>query len=104
RFDCLAMKLRAEVDKIAFLDSLNIEPWRLGRNRLSRRGPFTGNVGLRNRGLGHWPDRLTGRAIQHVSECLLAGLNDDLPRSTVHCDIKKDRMRRHVVIPNVVVN
>ena len=82
----------------------DVEGRRLRGNRLRRRGPFSRHIGLRNRDVGNRPHGLAVGAVEHVRERHLPHLDDGFDRPSVDIDVDQDRMHRHVVVPDVVVN
>ena len=78
--------------------------WRLGRERLRRARLLARHVGLRNRTLFDRPHRLPGRPIEHPEEALLARHGDRLDRAAVHGDVREHGRRRHVVVPERVMD
>ncbi len=95
---------RSEVDQIVRSDSLNVERRGLCWKRLRRGSPLSLRVRLRDRTLFNRPNRFAADAVEGIGECLLRHLNDSLHGSSIHCEIEQDRMRRHVVVPDVVMH
>src|SRR5262245_61123387 len=72
--------------------------------RLRRRRPLVFGIRLRHRAFFKRPYGLARHAIQHVSERLLRQLHKSLYRLSVDIEIDEDRMRRHVEVPNIVMD
>jgi hypothetical protein len=104
RFDRLGAQLGSEVDQVVVRDALHVERRRLGRERLRAHRLLARHVRLRHRALLHRPDRLAGAAIEDVGERLLRQLHDGRDPLSVDGDVDQDWMRRHVVVPDVVMN
>ena len=94
-----------EVDQIVgHLQERTAVRRRLGREGLRRRRLLAGHVGLRHRTLLERPYRLSGDPIEHVEEALLARLRDRLHGPAVHRDVGEQRRRRHVEVPDRMVD
>ena len=107
RFDGLDRfrpQLRREIDQVVRRDSLDVERRRPGRKRLRRERQLSGNIRRRDRPFLDRPDRCAGDAIEHVGKGLFRELNDRLDWPAANVDIHEDRVRGHVVIPDIVVN
>ena len=62
------------------------------------------DIGLGNRRLGDRPHRLAIGAVEHVGKSNLAHLDHGFDRPSIDVDIEQDGMRRHVVVPDVMVD
>src|SRR5207245_10155563 len=102
--DGFGPELRREVDQIVDRKTLKIVRGRPGRKRLRRRVPLSGHVTLWNRSLLDRPHRLTGDAIEHVQPGLLGRLCDGLDRLSVDDDVRENRGRRDIVVPDPVMH
>src|SRR5881628_3773713 len=90
------------------IKSSTVIPWR------SKAGGFVGNgcvgevhspwTSVCFRTFNDWPDRLAGDAVEDVSESLFRQLNDRFHSAAIHIEIEQNRMRRHIVVPNVVMH
>src|SRR2546422_446175 len=78
--------------------------FRSRRKRLRWGSPLSRDIGLLHRTFNDWPDRLAGDAVEDVSESLFRQLNDRFHSAVIHIEIEQDRMRRHIVVPNVVMH
>ncbi len=85
-------------------DSLHVERRRFRQEGLRLRGLLSRHVRLRHRALFYRPHRTAVAAIEDVREALLRQLHDDRDPLSVDGDIEQDRMCRHVVVPDVVMN
>jgi hypothetical protein len=54
--------------------------------------------------LFHGPYRLAGVAVEHEHKSLFGWLDHDVPRAYAGVDARKRRLRRHVVIPDIVMH
>ena len=68
------------------------------------RGPFSGNVGLLHWRFRYRPNWLSVCSVENIGKRLLPGLRNSLDRPSVDIDVDQDRRRRHVVVPDVVMN
>ena len=99
------VEFRREGDQhVVALEALMLVGRRLRRERLGRRRPLARNVGLRHRPLLDRPDGLAGRAVEDVDEALLRRLGDRLDLFAVDGYVDQVRRRRHVVVPQPVVD
>src|SRR5262245_24753475 len=103
--DCerLLTKLRREVDQIVDCRSLAIESGGLRREWLRRRCSFSRRRRLRNGPLLDWPDWFAGHAIEDVREALLRHLDNRFDRPSVDADVRENRSRRWIEVPQVVM-
>ena len=85
------VELRSEVDEIFDLHGLTGVRWRLGWEWLRRRRLLHRHIGLRHLLLFDRPYGLTGDAIEHVKERLLARERDGFDRFSIHVDVEQNR-------------
>ena len=104
RLDRLGAQRRREIDQIVVRDPLLIECRRLVRKRLRRRRPLFRHVRLRDRPSRSTATRAAVGAVEHIGERLLCELHDRANRLAVHRQVDEDRVRGHVVVPDVVVH
>ena len=74
------------------------------REWLRRRQSFTFRAALRHHALFHRPHRLAGIAVEHEDKSLLGRLNYDIALAVSGVDTRQRRLRRQVVIPDVVMH
>src|SRR6185369_927537 len=104
RLKRLLLQRRSEVDQIVHADTLPVERWRLCRERLGWRSPLGLDIGLFYGTLFDRPDRLPRDSIEDVCKGLLRKLDHRADGLSVDIDIQQDRMRRHVIVPDVMVH
>ncbi len=75
----------------------------VGGKRLRRRKLLAFHGPLRHAALLDRPYRLAGVAVEHEDKALLGRLNDDVAHSRTGVDARQRRLRRQVVIPDVVM-
>src|SRR2546427_2822108 len=102
--DGFGPELRREVDQIVDRKTLKVVRGRPGRKRLRRRVPLSRHVTLRNGSLLDRPHRLTGDAIEDVQPRLLGRLCDSLDWLSVDDDVRENRGRGDIVVPDPVMH
>ncbi len=100
----LRPQLRREVDEIVFGERVAAVHQRGRRVRLRGRVPLSRDIALRHRLLFDRPDRLPRDAVEDIQPRLLARHGDDLARLPVDGDVREERRRRHVEVPDRVVH
>jgi hypothetical protein len=101
--ECLRTKLRGEVDKVSFTNSLSVERSGLCGKRLCSRRSLLTRSRLRHGALHYWPDWLPGCAVKHKNKTMFGNLCQRFYRTAVHNNVREDRRRGRVVIPDVMV-
>ncbi|GCC46581.1 hypothetical protein chiPu_0030824, partial [Chiloscyllium punctatum] len=76
----------------------------MGRKRLGRRQLLALGAVLRDRALLDRPHRLAGVAIEHEHKTLLGRLDHDIAHAVAGVDPRQRRLRRQVVVPDVVMH
>ena len=76
----------------------------MGRKRLRRRQLFALGATLRHGAFLHRPYRLAGVAVEHEHKALLGRLDHDIAHALAGIDARQRRLRRQIVIPDVVVH
>ena len=75
-----------------------------GRKRLRRRRLLTGRFRLRHRPIFDRPHGLPGDAVEHEGERLLRQLHDRSDSPAIDGDVRQNRRRGQVVVPQVVTH
>ena len=76
----------------------------MSRKRLRRRELFALGTILRHAAFLDRPYRLAGIAIEHEYKSLLGRLNDDVARTVAGIDPRQRRLRRQVIVPDVMMH
>ena len=100
----LGPELGRVVDQVILGEPLHLVGGRARRERLRGGELFSRHVRLRDGPLLDRPDRLARLPVEGVGEPLLGRLHDDRHGLPVHIHIERDRRRRVVEVPDVVVH
>ena len=76
----------------------------MGRKRLRRRQLLALRAALRHGALLDRPYRLAGVAVEHEHKTLLGRLDHDVAHALAGVDARQRRLRRQVVIPDIVMH
>ena len=99
-----AIPERNEAEHIVRRNFLRHQNRHMGRKRLRRRQLLAVRAALRHRALLNRPDRIAGITVEHKDKTLLGRLDHDVAHALPGIDPRQRRLRRQVVIPDVVMH
>ncbi len=100
----LALPERNQAEHIVGRNLLRQQRRHVGRKRLRRRELLAFGAALRHGAFLHRPYRLAGIAVEHEHKSLLGRLDHDVARALAGIDARQRRLRRQIVIPDIVMH